>query len=52
MPRFGISFLGQRFDEVKLIGFAYAFEQITGMRAKGSPYVVPRTEVNVRRARS
>lgn len=49
MNRFGITFLGKKFDEARLIGFAYAFEQITGVRAKGKPYVTPKTEVALRR---
>ncbi|KAK3356730.1 amidase [Lasiosphaeria hispida] len=42
---FGLSFLGRGFSEAKLIGFAYAFEQATGTRAKAKPYLVPKTEV-------
>ncbi|KAM7189100.1 amidase [Naviculisporaceae sp. PSN 640] len=45
---FGISFLGRRFDEERLIGLAYAFEQKTLVRGKGKPYLFPRTEVEVK----
>ncbi|KAH9998077.1 glutamyl-tRNA amidotransferase subunit A [Xylariaceae sp. FL0662B] len=42
---FGLSFLGAKFTEEKLIGFAYAFEQKTNIRDKVKPYVVPDTEL-------
>ncbi|KAI1413441.1 glutamyl-tRNA amidotransferase subunit A [Hypoxylon sp. FL1857] len=42
---FGISFLGAKFSEEKLIGFAYAFEQKTMVRDKIKPYIVPSTEL-------
>ncbi|KAK5655081.1 hypothetical protein OQA88_5980 [Cercophora sp. LCS_1] len=42
---FGFSFLGRRFDEAKLIGFAYAFEQRHQIRNRVPPLVVPKTEV-------
>jgi amidase len=38
---FGLSFLGLRFTEEKLIGYAYAFEQATMVRSKVDPYVKP-----------
>lgn len=45
---FGISFLGDKWSEASLIGFAYAFEQRTRVRDKVQPYFVPSTElVNV-----
>ena len=42
---FGLSFLGARFAEERLIGFAYAFEQRTLVRRMGRPYVVPSVEI-------
>ncbi|OTA55107.1 amidase [Hypoxylon sp. EC38] len=49
---FGISFLGAKFTEESLIGFAYGFEQRTMVRNKIKPYVVPSNELaDVIRAR-
>jgi amidase len=45
LSRFGISFLGAKFTETKLIGMAYAFEQRTKVRDKVQPYIVPTTEL-------
>ena len=42
---FGISFLGEKWSEASLIGFAYAFEQRTRVRDKVQPYLVPKTEL-------
>ncbi|KAF3928621.1 hypothetical protein AA313_de0205030 [Arthrobotrys entomopaga] len=42
---FGLSFLGRRFDEQRLINFAFAYEQETKFREKGKTYVVPTAEV-------
>ena len=42
---FGISFLGAKWSEAALIGFAYAFEQRTKVREKVKPYLVPRKEL-------
>ncbi|GAB1310578.1 Amidase domain-containing protein [Madurella fahalii] len=42
---FGISFLGERFSEERLIGLAYAFEQRTKVRATVEPYIKPETEL-------
>ncbi|KAF1810361.1 amidase [Eremomyces bilateralis CBS 781.70] len=42
---FGISFLGRKWDEAKLIGMAYAFEQKTMTRNKVRPYFVPNIEL-------
>jgi amidase len=42
---FGISFLGRRFSEPKLIGLAYAFEQRTTVRNKVQPHIVPNIEI-------
>jgi len=44
--RFGLSFLGARFSDAKLIGMAYAFEQRTKVRDKVQPYIVPKTELS------
>jgi amidase len=41
--RFGLSFLGARFTEEKLIGMAYAFEQRTKFRGTIQPYIVPKS---------
>lgn len=43
--RFGLSFLGPRFSEATLIGFAYAYEQRTRTRNTVQPYVVPNVEL-------
>jgi hypothetical protein len=43
--RFGLSFLGAKWSEEKLIGYAYAFEQATKVREKGKPYLVPTIEL-------
>ncbi|KAF6835081.1 glutamyl-tRNA amidotransferase subunit a [Colletotrichum plurivorum] len=42
---FGISFLGAKFEEAKLIGLAYAYEQRTQTRSKVRPYIVPNVEI-------
>jgi amidase len=42
---FGLSFLGARFTEAKLIGLAYAFEQRTMVRNKVQPYIMPNVEL-------
>ncbi|KAF7893633.1 uncharacterized protein EAF02_001171 [Botrytis sinoallii] len=42
---FGFSFLGARFTDAKLIGLAYAFEQITMKRRTVNPYIKPRTDL-------
>ena len=42
---FGISFLGDKWNEASLIGFAYAFEQRTKVRDQVQPYLVPKTEL-------
>ena len=42
---FGLSFLGARFSEETLIGFAYAFEQRTMVRGMVRPYIVPSVEI-------
>lgn len=42
---YGISFMGARFAEAKLIGLAYAYEQMTNHRLDVKPYFVPQTEI-------
>lgn len=42
---FGISFLGTKWSEEKLIGYAYAFEQMTKIRENVKPLVQPKTEL-------
>ena len=42
---FGISFVGRKWDEETLIGFAYAFEQRSRVRQRLRPYVRPVFEV-------
>ncbi|OHW97732.1 amidase [Colletotrichum incanum] len=42
---FGISFLGGKFQEAKLVGLAYAYEQRTLTRSKVQPYVRPNIEI-------
>ena len=42
----GISFMGVKWSEEKLIGYAYAFEQRTKAREKSPlPYVLPKTQL-------
>jgi hypothetical protein len=43
--RFGLSFMGSKWSEETLIGFAYAFEQRTNIREKVQPYFVPNTQL-------
>lgn len=45
---FGISFVGAKWSEETLIGFAYAFEQRTMVRERGRPVVSPRFELSDR----
>lgn len=42
---FGLSFMGAKFDEATLIGFAYAYEQRTMHRNDVQPYIVPNIEL-------
>ena len=42
---FGISFMGAKWSEEKLIGLAYAFEQRTKVRQMVLPYIQPTTEM-------
>jgi len=42
---FGIAFLGRKWDEARLIGLAYAFEQTTMVRGKVKPFFVPNMEL-------
>ena len=43
---FGISFVGRRWSEEKLISLAYAFEQRTMIRRKMKPYIRPTFELS------
>ncbi|KAL8969581.1 MAG: hypothetical protein Q9183_001939 [Haloplaca sp. 2 TL-2023] len=43
---FGISFVGRRWSEEKLISLAYAFEQRTMIRRKMKPYIRPSFELS------
>lgn len=43
---FGLSFLGARFTEADLIGFAYDYEQLTHHRDDVQPYIVPNIELD------
>lgn len=43
---FGLSFMGARFTEADLIGFAYDYEQATHHRNDVQPYIVPNIEIN------
>lgn len=43
---FGISFLGNLWSDVELVGFAYAYEQRTNWRSKVKPVIVPKTELS------
>ncbi|KAK5171790.1 uncharacterized protein LTR77_003426 [Saxophila tyrrhenica] len=42
---FGLSFMGPKFSEADLIGYAYAYEQRTMHRNQISPYLVPNIEI-------
>ena len=43
---FGLSFMGPKFSEAELIGFAYAYEQRTLHRNDVQPYIVPNIEIS------
>ena len=43
---FGISFIGRRWSEEKLISVAYAFEQMTRVRETIRPLIAPRFELS------
>jgi amidase len=43
---FGLSFMGPKFSEADLIGFAYAYEQRTMHRNEVQPYIVPNIEIS------
>lgn len=45
---FGLSFLGPRFSEANLIGYAYDYEQITHHRDDVQPFIQPTTELEMR----
>ena len=42
---FGLSFLGAKWTEADLIGYAYAYEQRTFVRNRVQPYIVSNTEL-------
>jgi amidase len=42
---FGLSFMGDKFSEAELIGFAYAYEQRTMHRDDVQPYIIPNIEL-------
>ncbi|KAI6716130.1 amidase [Diplocarpon mali] len=42
---FGISFMGAKWSEESLIGYAYAFEQRTNFRSRTRPYLTPSTQL-------
>ncbi|KAG0650058.1 amidase, partial [Hyphodiscus hymeniophilus] len=42
---FGLSFMGAKWSEETLIGFAYAYEQRTHTRSKVRPYIVPNVQL-------
>jgi hypothetical protein len=42
---FGLSFLGARFTDARLIGLAYAFEQRTLIRTTVRPYIEPKADL-------
>ncbi|KAH8819347.1 amidase [Xylogone sp. PMI_703] len=42
---FGISFIGPKWSEERLIGFAYAYEQRTFARQKVKPVILPETQI-------
>ena len=43
---FGLSFMGAKFSEADLIGFAYAYEQRTMHRNDVQPYITPNIEIS------
>ncbi|KAI7635073.1 hypothetical protein KC319_g15549, partial [Hortaea werneckii] len=43
---FGLSFMGAKWSEADLIGFAYAYEQRTMHRNDIQPYIVPNIELS------
>ena len=45
---FGLGFMGRKWSEEKLIGYAYAFEQRTKVREKIRPVIFPKTELSDR----
>ncbi|KAI9703394.1 MAG: hypothetical protein M1820_005866 [Bogoriella megaspora] len=42
---FGLSFLGAKFSEAQLVGYAYAYEQRTHIRDQVQPVIVPNIEL-------
>lgn len=45
---FGLSFMGAKWSERNLIGYAYAYEQMTKHRGDVLPYVVPNIELSLK----
>jgi amidase len=45
---FGLSFMGKHWDEARILGYAYAFEQETAVRLKRKAYpaATPKTRLN------
>lgn len=43
--RFGISFMAGKWTEPSLIGYAYAYEQMTKIRDTVKPFVVPTVDL-------
>lgn len=44
---FGLSFLGRKWSEERLISYAYAFEQRTNIRRNIKPYLLPKAELRL-----
>lgn len=42
---FGLSFVGTKFSEARLIELAYSYEQATHTQLQGKPYVIPKTQL-------
>ncbi|KAF2106873.1 amidase signature domain-containing protein [Lophiotrema nucula] len=42
---YGLQLIGRHFEEPKLVGYAYAFEQISRVRDKVKPLIAPKTEL-------
>ena len=43
---FGLSFMGEKWSEYDLIGYAYAYEQRSKVRNQVQPYLVPNIELS------
>lgn len=42
---FGISFMAEKWSESKIIGWAYAYEQITNVRSQIKPFITPTVDL-------